>query len=106
MPDFAPLPPCIEGIRIDGIVGRGGTAVVYAAHHEVLSIPVAVKVLLPAHTASTELDRALYEARLMARLDHPNLLRVYGAGRRDSLPYIVLEYMDGGTLAGYARLPA
>jgi serine/threonine protein kinase len=64
-----------------------------------LSVPVAVKVLHDKAVEPQALERALHEARLMARLDHPNLLRVFGAGRSVDAVYIVVEYMDGGTLA-------
>src|SRR5262249_31127748 len=41
-----------------------------------------------------------------ARLDHPNLLRIYDAGRLGEKIYLVLEFMDGGSLAGFHRMPA
>jgi len=90
--------PFIEGIEMKGVLGRGASSTVFAAWHESLSIPVAVKLLSGTEVHEGELERALNEARLMARLDHPNLLRVFGAGHSGELPYIIFEYMDGGTL--------
>jgi Protein kinase domain len=91
--------------RVDRELGRGGMAVVYAGWHEQLDRPVALKVLAE-HLAGDEQFRTrfLREARIAAKLHHPNLVRTYDISELDGLPCIVMELVPGGTLEG-ARLP-
>jgi serine/threonine-protein kinase len=86
---------------IERELGRGGMAVVYAGRHETLDRPVALKVLA-AHLAGdpTFAARFLREARIAARLAHPNLVRTYDITEHDGLPCIVMELVPGGTLEG------
>jgi eukaryotic-like serine/threonine-protein kinase len=86
--------------RLEGAVGRGGMAAVYLARDGELDRRVAIK-LLAEHLAGDETARArfLREARLAARLAHPNVVRVYDAGEDRGRPYIVMEYVEGETLA-------
>jgi len=81
-------------------VGHGGMATVYLARDEELDRHVALK-LLAEHLAGDETFRArfLREARLAARLSHPNIVQVYDAGEAGERPFIVMEYVPGGTLA-------
>ncbi len=82
-------------------IGRGASCIVFRGLHRGLNIPVAVKVLPhesdPDDPAVREQFRA--EARLQARLDHPNIVRVLDFEDEVALPYIVLEYVEGMTLA-------
>jgi eukaryotic-like serine/threonine-protein kinase len=91
----------MNGYRIEGEIGRGGMAVVYAAHHERLDRPVALKVLAE-HLAGEPAfrERFLREARIAARLHHPNLVRTYDIAELDGLPCIVMELLPGTTLEG------
>jgi serine/threonine protein kinase len=86
--------------RIDRVLGRGGMAVVYLARDEELHRRVAVKVLAD-HLVGDQSFRArfLQESRLASRLSHPNVVQVYDAGDADGRPYIVMEYVPGGTVA-------
>ena len=86
--------------RIERELARGGMAVVYLAHDEELRRPVAVK-LLAQHLAVDDdfRTRFLREARLAARLSHPNVVQVYDVGESDGRPFIVMEYVPGATLA-------
>ena len=86
--------------RIERELGRGGMAVVHAAADSDLKRRVALKVLA-AHLAGDESFRArfLREARIAGSLHHPNLVRVYDIVELDGLPCIVMELVDGGTLA-------
>jgi hypothetical protein len=79
---------------------------VYAGHHEGLNRDVAIKVL-PDVLAEDESHRKRFhqEARLIARLRHPAIVDVYDFGERDGIPYIVSEYMPGGTLQERLRSP-
>ena len=91
----------MSGFAVEGELGRGGMAVVYAGHQEELDRPVALKVLA-AHLADDQQfrDRFLREARIAARLHHPNLVRTFDITEHDGLPCIVMELLPGGTLVG------
>jgi serine/threonine-protein kinase len=92
--------------RLERPLGSGGMATVYLARDEELHRPVAVK-LLAEHLAGDAALRVrfLREARLAARLSHPNVVSVYDAGEaEDGRPYIVMEYVPGKTLAELGRV--
>jgi serine/threonine protein kinase len=75
-------------------------AVVYRAVDSVLGRTVAVKVIRPAFTEDPQfLERFLQEARVVASLDHPNVLPIFDFGRGERAPYLVLPYLPGGSLA-------
>ena len=99
-----------ERFRIERPLGRGGMAAVYLARDEELGRAVAVKVLETLAGEEEGRRRFLREARLAARLTHPNIVTVYDAGEHDGALYIVMEYVDGETLAELlrrrGRLPA
>jgi Tol biopolymer transport system component len=81
-------------------IGAGGMGEVYRARDTRLERTVAIKVL-PAHlTDRTELrERFEREARTIASLNHPHICVLYDIGHQDGLDYLVLEYLDGDTLA-------
>jgi putative two-component system response regulator len=81
-------------------IGRGGMATVYRAHHAALDRDVAIKVL-PDFFAEDEgyRERFQQEARSVARLKHPNILNVFDFGQERDVTYLVLELVEGGTLA-------
>src|SRR5260370_25972105 len=89
-----------ERYSVDGWLGHGGMATVYLAQDRMLDRPVALKVLA-AHLAQDEesWQRFLREARLAAKLVHPNVVQVYDVGEDERGPFIVMEYVDGETLA-------
>jgi serine/threonine-protein kinase len=86
--------------RLDRPLGHGGMASVYLATDTELDRPVAVK-LLAENLAGDEAfrERFVREARLAARLSHPNVVSVYDAGEEAGRPYIVMECVEGETLA-------
>lgn len=80
-------------------LGEGGMAAVYKAFDTRLERNVAIKVILPHHEHSDEfLIRFHREARTLANLAHPNILKVFDYGEIDNHPYLVMEFIDGGTL--------
>ena len=91
-------------VRIEKLLGRGGTAEVYLGWHLTLERPVAVKVL---HSYIEEepllLDRFQREARVVAGLRHSNIVQIFDFDTADGHPYIVMEYLKGPTLAAYLR---
>jgi serine/threonine protein kinase/photosystem II stability/assembly factor-like uncharacterized protein len=95
-----PGPPAIEGYDVGELVGRGGMAVVYKAHQRSLNRPVALKMLLVGpYFDADEARRIRAEAESIARLQHPNVVHVYEVGECDGRPYLLMEFVDGGTLA-------
>ncbi len=85
--------------RILAPLGQGGMARVYRAHQESLDREVAVKVLPPWYaTDRSFVDRFNLEAKLVARLSHPNIVTVHDASEQNGHLYIVMQLVDGGTL--------
>jgi serine/threonine-protein kinase len=72
---------------------------VYKARHEALDRDVALKVLAPNLAENKSfVDRFLREARIQAKLDHPHIVKCYHIGEHKGLPYLALEYVDGGSV--------
>ena len=85
--------------RLVTALGTGASAHVYLADDVSLHRRVAIKVLHPALAGdSAFLKRFRAEARAVAALNHPNILQVYDWGEEDGEPYLVLEYLAGGSL--------
>ncbi|MGM0358266.1 serine/threonine-protein kinase, partial [Streptomyces sp. ECR3] len=90
--------------RLRNRLGRGGMGVVWRATDELLGRDVAVKELpfdgsLSAEEARARRDRTLREARAVAQLHHPHIIVVHDVVDDDERPYIVMELIDGGSLA-------
>ena len=88
-----------ERYRVEGRLGHGGMATVFLAQDRKLDRPVAIK-LLADNLAGDEEVRARFtrEARLAAKLDHPNVVQVFDVGEDDDRPFIVMELVAGETL--------
>jgi serine/threonine-protein kinase len=85
-------------------IARGGMAEVYLARDQLLDRPVAVKVLFPEFaTDPAFVARFRREAQNAANLNHPNIVAVYDWGQHESTYYIVMEYVDGRSLADIIR---
>jgi len=90
----------ISHYRIIKKLGRGGMGEVYLAEDKRLNRKVAIK-FLPAEVATDERSkqRLLREAKTAATLDHPNICAIYEVGQEGSYSFIVLQYIEGETLA-------
>src|SRR5262245_34845378 len=102
--------PNIPGLQFLAVLGSGGMGVVWKARQAALGRDVAVKLLRDAHLANAEQrERFQQEARALARLRHPHLIQVHEFGDIPSAhgttrqPYLVLEYVPGGSLADHLR---
>lgn len=85
--------------QITGQIGSGGMATVYKAYHEKLDRYVAVKVMHDTFVQDDNfLERFQREARIVARLEHPHIVSVYDYAETQNEPYLVMQYVDGGTL--------
>jgi serine/threonine-protein kinase len=85
--------------RIESALGSGTSATVYAAWDVVLQRRVAIKVLHPGLAGDGSfLRRFRYEAQSAAALTHPHILSVYDWGEDERGPFLVLEYLGGGSL--------
>jgi eukaryotic-like serine/threonine-protein kinase len=85
-------------------LGRGGMAEVYLARDQLLDRPVAVKVLFPAlATDAGFVERFRREAQAAANLQHPNIVSVFDWGEANGTYFIVMEYVEGHTLAETLR---
>lgn len=79
-------------------IGRGGLANVYLGEHRYLKTPVAIKLLHSKVEQEEDLEQFLHEARTIAHLVHPNIIRVMDFGVEDATPFLVMNYAAGGTL--------
>jgi eukaryotic-like serine/threonine-protein kinase len=86
--------------HVRSLVGRGGMGEVYRAHDRHLGRDVAIKVLPPMFTTDDErLARFRSEARMLAAVNHPHIGAIYGFEDAGGMPALVLEFVDGETLA-------
>jgi serine/threonine-protein kinase len=88
-----------ERYELEDRLGHGGMATVFSARDLKLDRRVAIKLLADNFAGDDEVrKRFSREARLAAKLDHPNIVQVYDVGEDDGRPFIVMEQVDGGTL--------
>jgi predicted Ser/Thr protein kinase len=88
-----------ERYELTDRLGHGGMATVYSARDLKLDREVAIKLLADNFAGDDEVrKRFSREARLAAKLDHPNIVQVFDVGEEEGRPYIVMEQVDGGTL--------
>jgi len=99
--------PAIPGYRVVGLLGQGGMGQVFVAEDETLGRRVAIKTILPAVSGEgAHRARFLREARAMATVEHPRVVRVYSFGETAGQAYFVMELVEGETLAArLARTP-
>ncbi|MGW4083588.1 serine/threonine-protein kinase [Streptomyces sp. NPDC004822] len=85
--------------RLIESIGRGGMGEVWRAYDETLDRQVAVKLLLPQDSDPTAASRFRLEARTASRIDHPNVVGVRDFGEHDNQLYLVMELVEGDSLA-------
>lgn len=83
--------------RLVRLLGRGGFAQVYLGEHLRLGTQAAIKVLA-LHLADEDVERFLTEARTIARLEHPHIVRILDFDVEQEMPFLVMGYAPGGTL--------
>jgi serine/threonine protein kinase/WD40 repeat protein len=110
-PDSGPLPPAflpmttakwpvIAGYEILAELGHGGMGSVYKARQQSLNRVVALKLIRTAAQADPRyLSRFQTEAEATARLQHPNIAQIFEVGWQQGVPYLAMEYVEGGTLS-------
>lgn len=100
VPESVRIPERIGPYHILRLIGCGGMGAVYEARHAKLDRVVALKVLPSPMTVDREYrERFDREARVIAKLDHPNIVRATDAGEVDGIPFLALELLDGVDVA-------
>ena len=88
----------IGGFIVEGPLGTGAMGTVLLARDPELARPVAIKLVAPGRGGEAAHQRLLREAQAAARLSHPNVVAIHQAGTWRDQVFIVMEYVDGGTL--------
>lgn len=90
----------IRKYEIEKLLGTGGMGSVYKARDTILERDVALKVLSPTLANDDSfVERFRLEARALARLDHPGIVKVFDADWADNRLFLVMEFVEGGSLA-------
>ena len=100
-PPVSAGPDRIGRYELGRVIGRGATGVVYEARDPELDRAIAIKVLRPQMSA----ERLRREARALAKLTHPNIVRVYDAGEHQGETFIAMELVLGENLREWLRTP-
>lgn len=100
-PELLVIGSLLGKFRLERLIGMGGFGVVYRARHVVLDNVVAVKLMRPsvARARPALLRLLTEEARLAARITHPNVVRVHDVEVANGHTYVVMEYVDGPDLS-------
>ena len=98
-PGAPTLPGLAGSYRVRRLIGRGGMSSVYLAEQVSMARPVALKILSPDLAAKPDfVDRFLREARVSARLNHPNIVAAIDFGEVDSRFFLAMELVEGRSL--------
>jgi serine/threonine-protein kinase len=102
------VPARVGKYRIDHVIGRGAIGIVYKGYDEQIDRPLAIKTLRPEILKDVDdndefLKRFAAEARSAGRCLHPNIVTVFDLVEHEHTPYIVMEYVNAGTLENVIR---
>ncbi len=98
------LPEKLSGHKILKVIGTGGMGCVYLAEDQALGRQVAIKTLNRRYAGNPTLqERFMREARALATLSHPNIVRIYSLGPANEPPHFVMEHLEGVPLTDAAR---
>lgn len=91
--------------QLQELLGEGSTALTFRSFHEALQIPVALKVYRPTDRVAQDTlrERFIREARVLARLDHPHIVRVLDVDEVQGVPFIVFEYVGAMSMDELVR---
>ncbi|HLY10297.1 MAG TPA: serine/threonine-protein kinase [Planctomycetota bacterium] len=104
LPGLPPDEPGDFDIYEDQVIGEGGMGILYRARQHSLGRPVAVKVIRDAFTASPEfVQRFRHEAELLAQVNHPNVVQVFGTGTWHGRLFYAMELVEGKDVASRLR---
>lgn len=111
-PHLGESAPAIPGYKVERLISGGAMGQVYLAIQEKLERPVAIKVITPSFSVDSMFrQRFLKEGKIIAQLRHPHIVTIHDIGEYSNQYYMIMEYIDGGTLreriqkglsAGYA----
>ncbi|MEW5721107.1 MAG: protein kinase, partial [Chloroflexota bacterium] len=94
----------VGSYRIIEPLGQGGMATVFKAYHPALDRYVAIKVLHPSFKEDPSFNaRFAREARIVAKLDHPNIVPIFDFAEHEGTPYLVMRFVEGKTLKAVLR---
>jgi serine/threonine protein kinase len=96
---MSPRTEAIGPYSITGKLGEGGMGIVYSANDTRLNRPVALKMILDSGDDEDSRKRFLREAQAAARVTHPNICRLYDIGEVDGKPFLVMELLEGESIA-------
>ena len=90
--------------EVQDFIGQGAMGTVYRVYHAQLERTGAVKVMQAISPDKDAVSRFRHEAQAIARMRHPNVLNVFDFGEFEGTPYMIVEYVPGGSLAGRLTL--
>lgn len=91
--------PSFRNYEIEREISRGGMGVIYLARQRDLGREVALKLLLQRNPSSKDIARFRREALALAQLKHRHIVRLYDFGIESSIPYVIMEFIEGRTLS-------
>ncbi|MEK7486250.1 MAG: protein kinase [Planctomycetota bacterium] len=92
----------IDGAIIERKLGQGGMGAVYQARHLTLDKYIAIKILPPEFSRSSEnIERFFREARSAAKLEHPNIIQVFNVGQENNVYFILMQFVSGQSLQSH-----
>ena len=98
--ELSSVPGEVQGFEIQGILGRGGAGIVYKARQVKLDRLVALKMLTAGvHASPGAIARLRAESSMIARFRHPHVVMIHDVGEHLGVPYLCLEFVEGGSLA-------